>query len=144
MATYSVARSDLESAFEVYQRIPEFSDRDTLAGIRERVGPDYLSLVCRSGDEPVGFKLGYPLDTGEFYSWLGGVVPGHRGGGIAQALLEAQEQHCRERGYELLRVKSMNRFPAMLQLLIRNGYQVDGHTPASEDADIKVHFHKRL
>jgi GNAT superfamily N-acetyltransferase len=108
------------------------------------VGKDYLALVYSADGHDLGFKLGYPESDDTFYSWLGGVSPQARGRGVAQALLEAQEARVRERGFSRLRVKSMNRFPAMLRLLVRNGYLVEGLTPAADPLWNKIHFVKQL
>ena len=140
----AVRQCDLATAYRAYQGIPEFDQREGYEAIHERVGDDYLALVCEVDAEPVGFKLGYPLSADTFYSWLGGVHPAHRGSGIARALLLAQEEHCRRAGYQLLRVKSKNRFPAMLQMLVSQGYQIDGYTPGELAADNKIHFVKAL
>ncbi len=40
-------------------------------------------------------------------------------------LLEAQEEWVAEQGYKTLKVKSRNQFPAMLRLLLRNGYLIE-------------------
>jgi hypothetical protein len=47
-------------------------------------------------------------------------------------------------GFTEIRVKSMNRYPAMIRLLVRNGYFIDGVTPAADALLTKIHFVKRL
>ena len=94
-----------------------------------------LILVAEISGRAVGFKAGYDrwLD-GSFYSWLGGVLPEHRGTGVARALIDVQEAWCQEQGYTSVRVKTRNRFAAMRVVLARNGYlvtqlQKKGETP---------------
>ncbi len=135
---------DIERIYALYQAMPEFSRLEPLESLRERLGEHYLALIYCDAGEDLGFKLGYAQSPETFYSWLGGVNPAARGRGIAQALLEAQEVWARERGFQTLRVKSMNRFPAMLRLLIRNGYLMDGLTPAEDPLWTKIHFVKTL
>ncbi len=135
---------DLARVYALYQALPEFRQPEPLESLAERLGDDYLALVYSEAGEDLGFKLGYPENATVFYSWLGGVRPSARGRGVAQALLEAQEQRVSARGFHKLRVKSMNRFPAMLRLLIRNGYLVDGLTPAQDPLWTKIHFTKPL
>ena len=144
LATPEIRTGTLEEAFTVYRQLPEFYDNLSLDGIRERAGQHHICLVAELDGAIAGFKLGYPRDPGEFYSWIGGVLPRFRRSGLAQRLLECQEQFVRERGYAVLRVKSMNRFPGMLHLLIANGYQVEAVTPAEDPAFTKVHFAKSL
>lgn len=45
------------------------------------------------------------------------MLPAHR-------LLDRQEVWAAEYGFPAVTVKSMNRYPAMLHLLIRNGYRI--------------------
>ena len=134
----------LARLYELYTRLPEFERPEPLDALGERAGGRYLALVyCEDGVD-LGFKLGYAVDERQFYSWLGGVLPEGRGRGIAQALLEAQETWAVEQGFGEIRVKSMNRFPAMLRLLIRNGYAIDGVTPNADARLTKIHFVKQL
>ncbi len=135
---------DIERVYALYEALPEFARVEPLHSLRERLGERYLALIYSHGGQDLGFKLGYAQNPETFYSWLGGVSPAARGRGVAQALLEAQEGWARERGFRTLRVKSMNRFPAMLRLLIRNGYLVDGLTPAEDPLWTKIHFVKML
>lgn len=139
-----IEQSDLARLHALYERLPEFPGVESLESLRRRLGERYLALVYSDGGEDLGFKLGYAVDDREFYSWLGGVLPQARGRGVAQSLLEAQESWAREQGFHRIRVKSRNRFPAMLRLLIRNGYSIDAITPAEDLQWTKIHFVKSL
>ena len=134
----------LARLYELYTRLPEFERPEPLEALGQRAGGRYLSLVYCENGEDLGFKLGYAVDDRQFYSWLGGVLPEGRGRGIAQALLEAQETWVAEQGFSEIRVKSMNRFPAMIRLLVRNGYFIDGVTPNADARLTKIHFVKGL
>jgi GNAT superfamily N-acetyltransferase len=90
--------------------------------IASRTANDGMLVVAEAGGRLAGFKLGYALDETTFYSWLGGVAPALRGLGIARELLRFQEKLVLARGYSLIRVKSMERFPAMLGLLESEDY----------------------
>ena len=137
-------QTDLSRLIVVYRALPEFSDRLSEGEIRERVGERCLALVATEDGRDLGFKLGYALDETTFYSWIGGVMPDCRGRGVAQGLLEMQETWARQQGFSLLRVKSMNRYPAMLRLLVRNGYHIDAVTEHENPLLSKIHFHKVL
>ncbi len=134
----------LERLYAVYSALPEFANKEPLDSLRQRAGDRYLALVYCVDGQDVGFKLGFALNSEEFYSWLGGVLPDFRGSGAAQAMLDTQEAWARGEGFQRLRVKSMNRYPAMLRLLIRNGYQIDGFTPGDGRVGGKIHFYKSL
>ena len=139
-----IEHTDLERLYALYQRLPEFPAAEPLDSLRRRLGERYLALVYSDGGEDLGYKLGYALDEREFYSWLGGVMPQVRGRGVAQALLEEQEAWALAQGFKVIRVKSRNCFPAMLRLLIRNGYAIDGVTPQEDAQWTKIHFVKEL
>lgn len=136
-------QGSLDDVEQVLHAVPEIQNHDLMQSMLDRVSAkQYLALVAYRGKQPVGCKLGYALDTDNFYSWLGGVVKKHRGQGIAQQLLNEQEAWARKAGFTHLHVKSMNRYPAMLHMLIKNGYQVCGYEGAVETS--KIRFHKEL
>lgn len=133
-----------EDLSPVIAEIPEFH-HITRQEIRERTAGGGLLLVAEAEGRVVGFKLGYEQSPGIFYSWLGGVRPAWRGRGIARELLTLQETWVKKRGYARIRVKSMNRFPAMLHLLISAGYQICGVEAGTvPDQGPKILFEKWL
>ena len=134
----------IEEAWQVLQAIPEFDQRRSLAQLQERLPADALVLIAEADGQSVGFKLGYAAEDGSLYSWLGGVLPAHRKSGLAQRLLEAQEAWASAHGFAAITVKSMNRYPAMLRLLIRNGYQIRLVEHFGDTARERIHFIKSL
>jgi ribosomal protein S18 acetylase RimI-like enzyme len=124
--------------------IPEFQELRT-DDVAERMREGGLLLVAEAAGEIVGFKLGYALSGQGFYSWLGGVVPSCRGQGVARRLLELQEEIVRARGYATITVKSRNRFPAMLKMLIAHQYRIVAVEPPTWPGDEeKIVFEKLL
>ena len=129
---------------EIDAAIPEFDDKNSKEKIEQRLaGKEALILVALEGAKKVGYKLGYALSDTEFYSWLGAVHPSYRGHGIAKQLLKQQEVWVKNKGFKSIRVKSMNRFPAMLQLLISQGYVICGYDDKGSPETSKIHFIKR-
>ena len=63
---------------------------------------------------------------------------------MAQALLEAQEARVIDQGYQQLTVKSRNRFPAMVRLLMLNGYLIEDIEKKEGVLDYRLHFRKAL
>ena len=116
------------TAFEHYCAVPEFEPHATVDSVEfeRRLTHDSASILIAYDDRaPVGFKVGYDrYRDGSWYSWLGGVLPAHRGHGIAQALLEHQETWVRSAGYRRIYVKTRNRFGAMRAMLASAGYQI--------------------
>jgi len=104
----------------------------------------HLALVAMAQGKPVGFKLGYEVRPDTFYSWIGGVLPDYRNRGIAQLLLDYQEDWAGTHGYKRIDVKSMNKFPHMLHFLIKNRYQVYGIEAGERFEDSKILFFKKL
>ncbi|UPW18167.1 GNAT family N-acetyltransferase [Agarivorans sp. TSD2052] len=125
--------------------IPEFERHNTEQVLSSRLtGKKTLILIARDNNQPIAYKLGYPLNAQAFYSWLGGVVPAYRKQGIASALREQQEQWALTEGYQQISVKSMNRYPAMLRLLIASGYQIVGYENNGNSNNSKICFSKSL
>ncbi|PSW13140.1 GNAT family N-acetyltransferase [Photobacterium sanctipauli] len=140
-----VRDASIEEAAEVLAKISEFAKPAGYDDIKRRLNGKATSiLVAEIQGELVGVKIGYQLSESCFYSWLGGVAPAGRRGGVAQALLEAQESWVIAQGYQELRVKSRNRFPAMLRLLLRNGYQIEHMEKKDGINDYRLHFVKQL
>ena len=128
---------------EINAAIPEFDNKNSKEKIEQRLaGKEALILVALEGAKKVGYKLGYALSDTEFYSWLGAVHPSYRGHGIAKQLLKQQEVWVKNKGFKSIRVKSMNRFPAMLQLLISQGYVICGYDDKGSPETSKIHFIK--
>ncbi|MBY5948597.1 GNAT family N-acetyltransferase [Photobacterium rosenbergii] len=140
-----IREASIEEAVTMLAAISEFARPATEDEIKQRLrGHRALILVAEQDGELVGVKIGYQLSEECFYSWLGGVAPAGRRGGVAQALLEAQEEWVVAQGYQELRVKSRNRFPAMLRLLLRNGYQIEHLEKKDGIEDYRLHFIKQL
>ena len=114
----------IEEAYKVFMLIPELDRYLSFQELKEKLADNYLVVVAEHEGILIGFKLGYPVSTSEFYSWLGGVIPAYRNSGVAQTLLDFQEDWVKISGFKSMSVKSMNRFPSMLRLLIKNGYKI--------------------
>jgi len=142
---FTFALGTIADILEVAALIPEFDGSITLDSTEARMqGKDHLILVARYDDIPIGFKAGYRLSDNQFYSWLGGVVPGHRKMKIASQLRLLQESRAIENGFKSIKVKSMNKFPSMLQMLIVSGYQVTGYENRGSSTNSKIEFTKYL
>jgi GNAT superfamily N-acetyltransferase len=127
------------------KQIPEFEQATTLERLQSRLdGVVGLILVAKFEGELVGYKVGYQLTEDTFYSWLGGVIPEYRKHGVATLLLNYQEKWARNSRYKEIKVKSMNRFPGMLKLLVSNGYKIVGVDKSVCGSEDKIVLLKRL
>ncbi|ACA84391.1 GNAT family N-acetyltransferase [Shewanella woodyi] len=123
----------LQSLMELNQAIPEFDNAYPMTEYQTRLSDKpMLALFIKVEGEVAGFKLGYERDNGQFYSWLGGILPEFRGLGLAKQLLQTQERWAKEQGYHQIEVKTLNRFTSMLKMLISNQYQI---TNLKQDTD---------
>jgi len=141
----TVEHGTIDDVLCVDAQIPEFDGRTTQQIIVERlIDTPSLILIAKVDAKPIGYKIGYALSKTVFYSWLGGVIPAYRKQGVATKLREQQESWALNAGYLELSVKSMNRYPAMLQLLIASGYQISAYQDNGSSAMAKICFTKNL
>ncbi len=134
-----------EDIVAVSKQIPEFERATTLERLQSKLdGVVGLILVAKFAGIIVGYKVGYQLTADTFYSWLGGVMPEYRKHGIATLLLKHQEKWALNSGYKQIKVKSMNRYPDMLKLLISNSYEIVAVEDNVSGAEGKIVFLKRL
>ncbi|MCB0087843.1 MAG: GNAT family N-acetyltransferase [Caldilineaceae bacterium] len=135
----------IAEALTVETALPEFSATRAEIDYCQRMGDaPSLILVAEVDGALVGYKVGYAQSDTIFYSWLGGVLPAHRRLGLAQRLLEYQEQWVKEQNYRAIEVRSKNKFPGMLILLLKNGYKivsVEANAPLDER---KITFRKEI
>jgi len=140
-----VREGSLEEVVSVVEQITEFAKKESVASLSERLaGKTSLILVAEEAGVLLGFKIGYELDENTFYSWFGGVLPIARNKGVAQAQLDTQEQWVQQQGYKRLKVKSRNQFPAMLRLLLKNGYLIEKLEEKEDINAHRIHFLKQI
>lgn len=138
-------QATLEEIHRLYLTIPEFGSLHSLSDLQQRVADNPAhGLIAEIDGQAAGFKLGYQTGPGEFYSWLGAVLPAFRRQGVAQALLEEQERWARAQGYQRLWVKTRNQFRAMLMMLISHDYQIFSLEKRGEVADYRLLLKKIL
>lgn len=141
----AIRPGSIQEALQVEDGIPEFTHVHAATEYENRLGSrNHLILIAANEQQPVGFKVGYEREKGLFYSWLGGILPGYRRMGLAQQLMELQEFWAQSNNYDSIMVKSMNRFPGMLILLIKNGYQIVDLDRSTDAQNPKIVFVKKL
>ena len=103
-----------------------------------------LGLVAFIENKPVAYKVGYEQTARLYYSWIGGVVPEHRGAGLARQLMQKQHSIINDMGYKAVRTHTQNRFREMLLLNIRSGFNVVGVINDSSDTEPTIVLDKDL
>jgi len=144
--TGSVRIATLNELYEVHRQIPEFLGKGDLELYRSRLeGKIHLPLVAEQGGELVGFKVGYVSENPTtFYSWMGGIVPGHRRGGVATALAEYQEDWARANGFERIFFKTRNRLPPMINFGLQRHFKIIEVIQKGNVDDYRIVMLKRL
>lgn len=141
----TICEVTLAEVLTIHAMLPEMRPAESTAHYANRIkNRPHLALAAFIDNQPAGFKLGYAEDEQTFYSWLGGVVPAYRRMGVAKALIEAQQHWAINAGYTRIKVKSMNRYPGMLRLLIGTGYMIEGYEANGDPMEAKILFSKIL
>ena len=85
---------------------------------------NFLGLLSVIDNQVAGFKFGYEVETGIFYSWLGGVDPQFRRNGIAKQLMTRQHEELTKLGYRAVRTYSRNERKEMLIVNLKSGFDI--------------------
>jgi GNAT superfamily N-acetyltransferase len=94
----------------------------------ELTGTDPLALVAFIDGKPAGFKVGRARDAKRrlYDSRLSGVLPDHRGRGVATALAQHQLQAVEALGYEAVRSYTRHDNVPQIRALFNLGFDVAG------------------
>ena len=114
--------------------------------VRERLetAADLLVLLAKNEDQQVvGFKIGYRQDSATWYSWLGGVLPEHRGQSVAGLLMQHQHDWVKRSHYRWIQTKTMNRWRSMLILNLKYGFDIIG-TYMGHDGNTRIILQKEM
>jgi len=103
---------------------------------------EFHILVAYDGEKPVGIKVGYRLDEGRFYSWLGGVLPDYQGLGIASEMMRLQHHWCVEHGIKAVETRTRNSFRQMIALNLAHGFEIVG--TLKDNRGLKILLEKDL
>lgn len=140
-----ISAANLETSWQISQRLPEFTDAYSLDEYQRRTSSErYLNLVAWQNGEPIGFKLGYALDDQVFYSWLGGVLPAFRSKGVARSLAGAQEEWMIRQGYREVRMKTRNIHKRMIIFALKSGFNITEVEPQQEVEQYRIYLMKKL
>lgn len=104
---------------------------------------DLLMLVAEIDGTPVGFKVGYQLREGTFYSAKGGVIDAARRRGVARELLRRMLDIVQSWGYDRFVYDTFpNKHPGMTVLGLSEGFEVikAGYSPQYEDYRLRFEY----
>ncbi|MBY5993378.1 GNAT family N-acetyltransferase [Ferrimonas balearica] len=136
----------IDEVVAISQQIPEFNQPYGAEEYQRRLASvPHLIQIAEVEGEAAGFKVGYQLEEGVFYSWMGGILPDFRALGLAREMLLAQEAWANDQGYDRLKVKSRNRYATMVAMLLRHGYGIEAFEAKGDTlADHRIHLTKAL
>lgn len=81
------------------------------------------AFIAMDGDNWVGLSGCTFTEGADAYTWFTGVLPEHRGKGIALALKLLTIEHVQKRGWKRMRTNNDSENPAMLRVNEKLGYQ---------------------
>lgn len=88
--------------------------------------PEVSVFAARQAGELIGFKAGYAIAEGKYYSWLGAVHSQWRQQGVASRLAGMQHEWLVERGYTTVETSSRSDNSAMARINLNNGFVAIG------------------
>lgn len=137
---------DLENTNVLYTLVKQVFEDLSLEDLKSKLklNPEFLVQIAYFEQTPVGFKIGYKISNGLFYSWLGGVLPEYRSLGVGQALMTDQHEWCLKSGFFKIQTKTKNSFKEMLILNLKSGFSVIEILPQESGAESKILLEKTL
>lgn len=117
---------DIEEVLKVHRNVLEF---DVLNPKKEYFENRYkdrekLIIVAYYNGIPTGYIVGYDefQDNESFYCWMAGVDINYRKLGILTQLMNYQISWARQKGYQILKIKTRNSRREMLSFLVKNNF----------------------
>lgn len=144
MIPYRIEEGRPEDVLDILSQVPEFDHLRDAQAISSRLKHvPHLILIAISGQQVIGFKIGYERDQ-NFYSWLGAIHPDHRRQGVAESLADTQEVWAKKRGYTKIWMKTRNRFPQMLMMALNRGFHIIRIDPSDTIPEHRIILEKSL
>lgn len=141
-----IKKGNLEEAIKVAEQIPEFEKLYSKSEFESRLNNiKNLILIAYYKGKPIGFKIGYETPSKKyFYSWMGGVLGKYRKSGVAQLLMDYQEEWVKQNNYERILVKTRKKHLAMIKFLEKNNYYEMGVLPYDPISESRILYEKQL
>lgn len=107
--------------------------------------PDLIILMAFFDGEAVGFKIGYGLQNGDYYSAKGGVIESFRRAGVARSLLVDMMRRVQARGYRRFTFDTFpNLHVGMTLLAINEGFVLTSIDFSDSLEEYRFRFSKSL
>lgn len=144
---HRMGREDFKILSDWESKIPEFKVRFDEEAINARVGDKaFFGLLAYSETgAPAGYMLCYDrYGDGSLYCWTSAVLPDCRGQGLYGEMAKKREAFAKEQGYDCLKIKTRNKFRAMLSFLVKDGWQFTDVKEADQTVDHAIYATKPL
>ena len=119
-------------------KIPEFNSPYKIEEYKKRCAGKYLPLIAEIDNQPVGFK------NGNFYSWMGGVLPKFRRMRVAYSLANFQEKCADENGFSSIILKTQQKHDEMIAFSLNRGFIITEETQIIPDEETRIWMEKSL
>ena len=140
----TIKEDKIKTIVRLSNQLPEFQNPHGASEYHRRMdNVPHLILVAYVEEKPVGFKVGYERE-GNFYSWMGGILPEYRKFGIAKKLAQYQETWATNQGYESVTFKTRNSHKGMLIFALKNGFNIIGFKERETVETNRILLRKRL
>ena len=145
--SYNIFEGDLSNnlfteLLHLYNQLFEDADLEFFK-TRFTTQANICSVLAFKKTQLIGFKIGYPVENNTVYSWIGGVNSEFRNIGIGKQLATLQENYAIQKGFSVLKTKSMNRFKPMMILNLKNGFNIT-KVYTNTKGQTKIVFEKQL
>lgn len=117
-----IRRGTAQEAVELALKLPDFANPYNLRSLDTPLPTLDHVLVAESDGMLVAFRAGRRFSNDTFAVWLAGVLPEHRGHGIASKLYRVQKDWLKSQGYRFIRTHVRNSNRRMLQILVNANY----------------------
>lgn len=124
LKTYTIYSDEVLSLIEEIDK-EVFDSPYSISKMKERTRNKNISLILFYffDGRPVAFKAGFE-EKDKFHSWIGGVLPIHRGKGLASKLMAQQHQWAKDNGFSIVRTHTEDQYSNMIKLNQKHGFKI--------------------
>jgi GNAT superfamily N-acetyltransferase len=134
-----------QECVDLSSKIPEFNSPYKIEEYKKRCAGEYLVLIAEIDNQPVGFKIAYDrFNDGNFYSWMGGVLPKFRRMGVAYSLANFQEKWAVENGFSSILLKTRQKHDEMIAFSFNRGFIITEETQITPAEETRIWMGKSL
>ena len=140
-----VREGTFQECVDLSSKIPEFNSPYKIEEYKKRCAGEYLVLIAEIDNQPVGFKIAYDrFNDGNFYSWMGGVLPKFRRMGVAYSLANFQEKWAVENGFSSILLKTRQKHDEMIAFSFNRGFIITEETQITPAEETRIWMGKSL